>query len=165
MHFRTKDLMITVLPRADSSSTDSDKVCLWHTRICAAPSFCLNRTCLIGATLGAADCPATFLNPCPHASFELTVITICPHLTFTTQMTCPHATFTTQCVPASHEPFILNDREDLAVLRVELQETLKQLDKLEKTMPSGIRTADDKKRLLEGLKEVQDQVKNTSIDK
>lgn len=179
MHFRTKDLMITVLP-ASGMNPDLEKVCLWHTRICTAPSACQAQTCLVAATAGG-DCPATFLTPptsncCPHNTFRLVGPGPCGHLTYTLTLgTCPYATFTdwitcphtsyTQCFPHTAGAVVLNDREDLAALRIELQETLKALDKLEKTLPSGLATDDDKKMLLNGLEELRKRLERTPIDK
>jgi hypothetical protein len=65
-------------------------------------------------------------------------------------------------IPTLQDPWVLNDREDLVALRAELQDTLKQLTELEKTLPSGIRSKADADALERGLKEVLQQVGKTA---
>lgn len=163
MQFRTKDLLITVLPKSPVADADLARVCLWHTRICTAPTFCQFRTCMVGGSWG-----------CPHGTI------FCPRNTEGTGM-CPRNTErdvcgyanscgvggsacdpTIFCPGGSLDPWVLNDLEDLVTLRVELQETLKQLTELEKALPSGIRSKDDAAALERGLKEVLEQVGKTA---
>jgi hypothetical protein len=167
MQFRTSDLMITVLPKAGISDAELAKICLWHTRICTSPTFCHYRTCLVGATadyrVEDIGCPA-WLITCPHASAVQ-----CPRLPSRVPVGCGFANScgvggsacdpTVFCPGGSQDPWVLNDLEDLVVLRVELQEALKQLNELAKTLPSGIRSKADAEALKRGFEEVIKQVK------
>lgn len=149
MHFNTRDLLITLVPKARQSDPDLEKVCLWHTRICVSPSFCQFLTCLAGASLEPM--------PCPHASMGF-------QRGYGTPCNCPHTTIANQCFPVSHEPWVINDREDLLALRTELQEALKQLNDLRTKIPSGIRTPEEKKRVVGALTDALKQVRKARTD-
>jgi hypothetical protein len=72
---------------------------------------------------------------------------------------CDPASF---CPGGSHDPWVVNDLEDLATLRAELQETLSKLDALETTLPSGIQSLAHADELTRALKDVADQVSKTA---
>src|SRR5262245_13566289 len=123
MNFKTKDLMVTVLPKV----TDAElvKFCVFGTRICRSPTL----ICAHGNTL------------CTPCSFKISVCGVCSF-----QPTwCVHGTFgcgfqhscgpggsacdpTIFCPGGSRDPFVIENLEDLVTLRAELQETLRQLD-------------------------------------
>jgi hypothetical protein len=173
MLFRTKDLMITVLPRAAVSGDDVAKACLWETRICRSPSVCFYYTCLVGGTFpttGDIFCrphsvptywlQQTWQTDCTRPRTNPTFVGNQP---WGTDCTRPH-TLPPQwpcgpwshdpCGPWSRDPWVINDREDLEALRQELKETLEQLDDLEKDLPSGIRTKDEARQIESVLRQV-----------
>ncbi len=166
MQFSTKDLMITVLPKAGISNADLTRICLWHTRICTSPTFCQYRTCLVGGTLlgGLGTCVIS-CTKCTGGQTITTILHGClvgcgvAHSCGAGGSACDPTVF---CPGGSQDPWVLNDREDLVALRVELQDTLKQLNELEKTLPSGIRSKADAEALERGLKEVLQQVGKTA---
>jgi hypothetical protein len=130
MRFRTKDLMITVVPRVEAGiNPELKKFCLFDTRICVAVSH-------------------AFIATGPLATQPLGCRTSIPTL-------CTD-------VNISIEPLMLNDREDLAVLRVELQETLKQLDELEGQLPSGLGTKANAEAVTKALEGVMQQIRKAS---
>lgn len=164
MHFRTKDLLITVLPRYAGSNPELEKRCLLHTRICTAPTLCVAITCFAGGTINF---------PCPRATFwagRMGPPPDCPHTTYETDwtpfITCPKFSFTGTrftgiCAPVSQDPWVINDKEDLAILRADLDDTLEQLKELEKELPSGL--GNNAKEVAEGLSQVIEQIrKNTA---
>lgn len=166
MQFSTKDLMITVLPKAAVSNADLAKICIWHTRICTFPTFCHYRTCLAGGSWGCAYRSVA----CTHCTHGKTVPTIT--IAHGCLEGCGFANScgaggsacdpTIFCAGGSQDPWVLNDLEDLITLRAELQDTLKQLNELEKTLPSGIRSKAEAEALANGLKEVIQQVNKTA---
>lgn len=126
MRFRTKDLMITVVPRVPPGiDPDLENLCLLGTRICAAPLSHVLITC-----------------PCNS---------------------CPRTSIPTLCTDAAVtlDAWIINDREDLAVLRTELKETLKQLDQIQRKLPSGLRTKKNAKAVTDALGSLITQIKKT----
>lgn len=64
------------------------------------------------------------------------------------------------CPGASHEPWVINDREDLAALRDELNETIAKLNALEQTLPSGVRSIEEAQAVQHGLETVIERVQN-----
>lgn len=135
MRFRTKDLMITVVPRVEVGiNPDLKLVCLLETRICVAVSY--------------------WLTTCPRASqYQFGPCTDCPRTTVPTLCTDANVTL---------EPLMLNDRQDLAVLRVELKETLKQLDEIEGKLPSGFGDKEKAKEMADALEGVVKQIRKAS---
>lgn len=165
MLFRTKDLMITVLPKASVSSDELAKVCLWESRICRSPSVCLYNTCLVGGTfptLGDVFCGPHTL---PTFWLQQTLHTDCTRprtyppyggmQLWGNDCGRPHTNPPQLlCNPWSHDPWVINDREDLEALREELKDTLKQLEELEKDLPSGIRTKEEARQIESVLRQV-----------
>lgn len=136
--------MITVLPKAGEPDSDLAKQCLWHTRICAAPT-------LAGAGLPATPTPACCRTP-------VTAICGYAHSCGEGHSACDPTVF---CPGGSHHPWVINDAEDLAALRTELQETLKGLEKVATTLPSGIQSKDDAAALTTALNDALGQVAET----
>ncbi len=128
MRFLTKDLMITVLPRAGVSGADLPEKCYWQTRICMAPTYCQGET------------------------YEAAMTCRCPHNTWGTGSI------------TQEQAFVINDREDLIALRTELQETIDQLKKIQKTIPSGVKSEADAKKLAAALTEVSEQAMKSATE-
>lgn len=127
MQYRIKDLLVTVLP---GYVPDLDKRCLLHTRICTAPTLCVD-----GSLEGGMRPP-----------------TDCPHTTAPMRL----------CAPVSGDPWIINDKEDLAVLRAELKETLERLDQLETELPPGLPTKAKANEVIEDLRTVIRKIDETA---
>ena len=147
-HFRVKDTLVTVLPRADTAAGEElARLCIWRTRICIWPSIC------------RYTCWCSFVSPCRWAT--------CGHSVFERggcgfQRSCGAGG--SACDPTEFcfgtEPFVINDKEDLVTLRNELQETLKRLDEVEKTgLASGITSKAQADELERNLGEALEQVR------
>lgn len=159
MEFRTKDLMITVLPR----EADIAKACLLHTKYCINPTF----DC--GCSLKSPYTCRPFTHPCgfitdPCGPFTQVTCGLPSHC----QILSPWNT----CGPIS--PYcgggsicgysdirVIQRVEDIAAVREDLKATLKSLDDLEKSglppQPSAGELADVESRLESALKEVREQ--------
>jgi len=137
MNFKTKDLLVTVLPKVPD---DIAKLCLFHTYICKHPSIlCVQ--------------PCSFLPSCGHCSI---VFSRCLHCSI--HITCPTATCNPTYVRV--DPFVIRYSEDLVALRAELQETLRQLDAIQKEgLPSAIGSKAEADALEQSLNEALKQVK------
>ena len=138
MNFKTKDLLVTVLPKVPDP-----KACLLHSIVCRFPTFvCVQ--------------PCSFLPTC----FRWQSV-ICPGLT----VVCPHGTIVCPggsivCPGGSGDPFVIQYLEDLVALRAELQETLRQLDAIQKEgLPSAISSKAEADALEQSLNEALKQVK------
>lgn len=149
MHFKTKDLLVTVLPKA---SEDLLKACLFRTHICRNPTFCINATriceavsvCRVNSCGGITD----FCNPRSFGCFG---------------NSCGRGgsacDFTDLCPGGSFDPFVFEHIEDLVALKAELKETLTQLDAIEKQgLPSRISSMAEADALERSLKEALEQV-------
>jgi hypothetical protein len=156
MQFSTKDLMVTVLPKAGVSSAELAKICLWHTRICTYPTFCHFRTCLIGGSW-CGFCSLQI--SCAACSIAGTVGCGVFNSCGADRSVCDPTIF---CIGGSQDPWVIRDLEDLVTLRTELQDTLKQLAELEKSVPSAIRSKADADALERGLSEVIQQIRKTA---
>ncbi len=136
MRFRTKDLMITVVPRVEAAiNPELKQFCLMDTRIC------------VGAVSHEITCPRA------TATYDFGGCTGCPRTTVWTICTDPGFTLRT---------LIVNDRQELAVLREELQETIKQLDDIEKQLPTGFATKANAKAMADALDGVADKIRKAS---
>src|SRR6476659_2024844 len=123
MHFRTKDLLITVLPKAATPGGELAEVCLWETRICNSPTICVYRTCMVG---GTGMCPQRTTLCGPDTCIRRTPGTGVfgcgfAHSCGPGGSACDPTVF---CPGGSQDPWVINDLEDLAELRLELKETL-----------------------------------------
>jgi hypothetical protein len=86
-----------------------------------------------GAAVYLAKDAAEGFAPCPRASM----------------MFCPHTQYA----------WMLTDREDLVALRIQLQDALEQLEKLEPTLPSRVLAPAEADALEQGLNETIEQVR------
>ena len=150
MNFKTKDLMVTVLPKA--ANADLARVCLFHSQICRFPTFhtCPGITCF-GCTVHIS------FTTCLHCSFQITKI--CPPGTYCLPNT-GFPTFPPTCPGSFDPPFVIQHAEDLVSLRAELQDTLRQLDAIQKEgLPSSIGSKAEAAALEESLSAALEQVR------
>lgn len=151
MRFKTKDLMVTVLPQA--TEVEIAHACRLGTILCLHPTICVRPSCL-GLT--------RHCHPC-----SLFVSCLCTNLVtrvgcagFTVDPITPVCNPTIACGGGTREPWVIENLEDLVALRDELTQTLKELDAIEKEgLASGIRTAAEAEALERGLNEALDQVR------
>jgi len=163
MNFKTKDLMVTVLPKVTNEALA--KVCLLNTHICRHPTL----TCVHGCT---------FFVSCGHCSVQLSA---CGHCSYF--QTCLHCSVfgsggggcgfahscgpggsacdpTIFCAGGSRDPFVIEHLEDLVALRAELQDTLKRLDAIQKEgLPSSIGSKSEANALEQSLTDALEQVR------
>lgn len=178
MRFRTKDLLVTVLPKAEAASQELAKVCLLHTAACINPTLCH----IPSLCLSPTQCPYHTLCRIPTLCHHPSLCGPCSQLISCPGGTCIGGTcIQTQggcgffgscggpggsacdptyfCIGGSQEPWFLRDREDIVALRAELQETLKQLDELEKSGIEGeIRSKADAEAMERSLTEALEKV-------
>lgn len=163
MEFKTKDLLVTVLPKPDMADKELAKVCLLRTVICrnptihcAAPSLCftLTRTCHGNVTF--CRCTNYITWGCRPISFDgCTVFLSCGG---PGGSACDPTYIT--CFGGSRDPFVIEHLEDLVSLRGELQATLKSLDAIQKEgLPSAISSKTDAETLERGLTEALERVR------
>lgn len=137
MQFKTKDLLVSVLPKAATTVQDLDKICALHTLICRYPTLCAapTRVCF--------GCTIVISHPCT-----------CTHLASIPAVEGPDIVF------GPHpEPWVIRDSEDLAGVRKELQDTLAKLDAMEREgLPGNITTRAEAEALETGLKAALEQV-------
>ena len=170
MQFKTKDLLVTVLPKTEPA--DIARLCLFRTGICRYPTFHQGTCCLFNS--------CTIVSPCGHCSVQVTCIGCSIHFT------CPGGSCgvcsvlgtvgcgilgscgrggsacdaTDICPGGSQDPFVIRDVEDLAKLRTELKDTLKSLDEIEKEgLPTAIQSRAEAEALERSLTEALAQVK------
>jgi hypothetical protein len=148
MQFKTKDLLVTVLPAAKN-----DLLCLLGSGICRSPTvigchlyntFCghcslLRSICFCGSWQGTGG-GCHFFNSCggPGGS----------------------GCNPTYICYGTGDPYVIENLEDLATLRTELQATLKSLDAIEKEgLPGSISSKSEAEALERGLTEALEQVR------
>jgi hypothetical protein len=157
MRFKTKDLLVTVLPAAVDK--DIAKICLLHTKICKYPTFpcahgctfvptclCSLHTCGFCSFLHSGCFPCSFHPSCPGGS-------ICPF-----GSGCPGGS---GCgVSEDPGPYVIQYMEDLVALKADLQDTLKQLDTIQKEgLPSSIGSKAEAETLEQSLTAALEQVR------
>lgn len=153
--FKTKDLMVNVAPKAEVAEADLAKVCALHTYLCFAPTWCFHHTC----NPWLSHCPHHSIF-CYHCSFVPSLCGRCSQ--FISLVECPG--ITAECTAGSKitifDPTIfIRDREDIAVVREQLRETLAKLDELERGgLPGDIQTRAEAESIEAGLKEALEQV-------
>ena len=156
MQFSTKDLLVTVLPKAGASSLVAHK-CLFRTVICGFPTYCFHRTCLSGGSILCGN-QCSYLVSCHGCSI---------HVTGGCQLfnscggpggSACDPTYI-QCYGGSRDPFVIENLEDLVTLKAELVETVRQLEEVEKSAPGGLRSRADAEALERGLNDALDQVR------
>jgi hypothetical protein len=158
MNFKTKDLMVTVLPKV--TNPDLAKICLLQTHICRHPTFV---TC---------GCSLNITNNCGFCTFKPSFCGPCSFL-----VSCQHTggcgIFNScggpggsACDPTyfcfgSQDPYVIEHVEDIVALRAELQETLKQIDAIQKEgLPSSIGSRAEAAALEQSLNAALEQVRS-----
>jgi hypothetical protein len=147
MRFKTKDLLVTVVPKATIDVQDIAKICLLRTHICRSPSVCFSPT-LCGTCSFHLSCFCSL-----HGTFGCGFGNSCGP----GNSVCDPTIF---CPGGSREPWVIEDIEDLATIRRELQETVQQLDAIEKEgLPGSIKTKADAEALEASLTQALEQVR------
>lgn len=160
MQFKTKDLLVTVLPRAEISA-ELAKVCALHTLICINPTLCPHHTLCAQPSLCHQP---SFCGPC---SWQISCLGCSIHFTAGCgvlnscgpgRSACDPTIF---CPGGSREPWYIEHLEDLVTLRADLKETIAQLDRIEKGggLTSSVRTKADAETLEAGLTEALENVR------
>jgi len=173
MQFKTKDLLVTVLPKLEDA--EIAKVCLFHTFICKHPTLinCHHQTCILNTYTGCGRC--SLLITCFHCSQLGTLCNQCSILVSCIgcsvaisggcgfQNSCgPGGSAcdpTIFCVGGSQDPFVIKHLEDLVTLRAELQDTMKRLDAMKEGLTSAIGTKAEAESMERGLTEALEQVR------
>lgn len=147
MQFKTKDLLVNVLP---AGIAKENILCLFQTHICRSPT-------IIGC--------AIYGTWCGYCSRFVT----CGFCSVAFSIGCRGGScgpggsacdFTNICAGGSGDPYVIENLEDLATLRTELQATLKSLDALEKEgLPGSIGSKREAEALERGLTEALEQVR------
>lgn len=141
MQFKTKDLLVTVLPKAQVSEADIAKLCLLRTIICQYPTFHCRVTC-IAVSVNCLPCSHFFTRPCGLG-------------------TCGRSNCdpTVYCAGASID-FVIQNPEDLVTLKTELQATIKSLDAMQKEgFASSFGSKSQADEMERGLTEALEQVR------
>ena len=165
MHFRVKDTLVTVLPKADADAAgELAKICLFNTGICIHPSIhcpqlsCYHRTCFGCSYFRTCRwCSNYFTGDCGNCSLLASVGCGFLRSCGAGGSACDPTQF---CIAS--EPFVITDIEDLVTLRTELQQTLRRLDEIEKTGlagGSGITSKAQAEELERSLSEALEQVR------
>ena len=151
MEFKTKDLLVTVLPKAEISEKDLARICYLGTRVCLYPTY----RCPIHSVvcIWPSICP---IFTCGGCSIRFTAFEGCPgNSCGPGRSACDPTMF---C--AATEPFVLQNPQDLVTLRNELKRTLTQLDELEKTgLTGGLTSKAEADNVERSLTEALEQVK------
>ena len=155
MQFKTTDLFVTVLPKAEIDKQLA-KVCLLRTIICRNPTLLCNPASLncFKGSLGC-DLRPSLCGPCSfQGSFGCGAFGSCGG---PGGSACDPTYF---CAGASRDPFIIEHLEDLVTLKADLQATLKGLEAMQKEgLPSAIASKADADALERGLTEALEQVR------
>ena len=151
MRFKTKDLLVTALPQA--ANVEIAKLCLLQTFLCRNPSLC--------ASPSFCQAPSLHCTPC-----TLRISCFCSlHGTFGCGFGNSCGAGGSACDPTvfcgvTQDPWVIEDLEDLVTIRRELQETIKQLDAIEKEgVPSSIKTRAEADALEASLTQALEQVR------
>ena len=156
MQFKTKDLLVTVLP---AGIAKENILCLFQTHICKSPT-------IIGCAIHGTFCAlrATY---CGFCSLRVT----CGYCSIAFSgggcylfNSCGgpggSACDPTYICYGSGDPYVIENLEDLATLRTELQATLKSLDAIEKEgLPGSIGSKSEAETLERGLTAALEQVR------
>ena len=175
MQFKTKDLLITVLPKAEIVDEQLAQFCRVYTAICLAgtggcyasgggcyasgggcyASGCYASGCYAsGGGCYASGCYASgcyasgcYASGCYGGTCHPTIIN------------CYAGTLHPPCYGGSL-PFVVQNVEDLTRLKAELNDTLKSLDTIQKEgLPSSIRSKSEAEAMERGLSEALEQVR------
>ena len=161
MQFKTKDLLVTVLPKA-AIGEELAKICLLHTAVCINPTLCRQPSaCPVHSLCDARTlchqptvCHYPTLCQAPSVCHQPTICqqpTLCtPCSQLATCLGCsvqitggcgllnscgPGGSVcdpTIYCIGGSREPWFIEHVEDLVSLRADLKETSAALDRIEK---------------------------------
>lgn len=157
MDFKTKDLLVTVRPRATAGSEEAARVCVLRTLVCFHPTRCaVHSLCSPYTQIPCGPC-SRFIT-CHHCSFAFTggcqIFNSCGG---PGGSACDPTYF---CIGGSGDPFVIRYREDLTSLRADLKETLARLDAVEKGgLPSSIGSKAEAEALEDGLTAALEQVR------
>jgi hypothetical protein len=129
VEFRTKDLMITLLPSVEAQGVKG-ATCLGNSRYCLAPT---------------GVCPHGTMQPCGlYSRCGLT-----PYCQAQTYIGCQGQTYigcwglSPMPCDVSRDPLVIQSREDIRAVREELQADLKRLEELEKSgLPAQLESAE-----------------------
>ncbi|HEX4955152.1 MAG TPA: hypothetical protein VF017_17310 [Thermoanaerobaculia bacterium] len=177
MRFKTKDLLVTVLPQAERLDPELAKRCLLNTRICTSPTLCRAPSLCIQPTCAA---PSLQCHPAISQCARCSLLVSCGHCTQLQSIPCdcsliasiPCGGFScgggSACDPTlacGLSDIIIENIEDLVTIKNELRETLKALEQMEaKGLPSAFSSRDEaeaiEKSLEEALAQVRAQKKN-----
>jgi hypothetical protein len=157
MNFKTKDLMVTVLPRL--ANPDLAKICLLQTHICRHPTLTCARGCTFLLTNNCGLCSIR-ISLCGHCSLQFSCLQSGGCNFFNScgadRSACDPTIF---CFAS--DPFVIEHIEDLVAIRAELQDTLKQIDAIQKEgLPSGIGSKAEAAALEASLSEALAQVRS-----
>jgi hypothetical protein len=175
MRFKTTDLLVTVLPKAQLDK-DLAKACLLNTFVCRHPTFncggCSLFVSCVGCSQNVSCIGHTLCGPCSVAischgcSVAISFCGGCSRLASIgcgTNSCGPGGSAcdpTIFCPGGSRDPFVIEHLEDLVALRADLQETLKQLDAIQKEgLPSAIASKADAEAMERSLSAALDQVR------
>lgn len=175
MRFKTTDLMVTVLPKAEIDA-ELAKACLLHTWVCRHPTFncgCSIVPSCLGCSRHVSCLGHTYCGPCSVAAVSCggcsVAISLCNACSQLASLGCwggscgPGGSAcdpTIFCAGGSRDPYVIEHLEDLVALRADLQETLKQLDALQKDgLKSAIASKADADAMEKSLTEALDQVR------
>jgi hypothetical protein len=147
MQFKTKDLLVTVLPKAEISKEELAKLCFLRTMFCLHPTYHFCSPCTVRITWECGWCTRHTI-PCP----ALTCAVCSMHGT----IDCGASI----CAVGSGDPHVIKSPEDLATLKTELEATLKSLDSIEKEgLTPSIASKKDAEALERSLSEALEQVR------
>ncbi len=149
MQFKTKDLLVTVLPTPEAVGQELAKICLFRTYICRYPTFCYYGTFCKYLTCAALSCGycsqfgtfgCGFLRSCGPGGSACDPTIFCPG--------------------GSIDPFVIQHVEDLVTLRAELHDTLKKLDEIEKAgLPTTIQSRSEAEAVERSLTDALEQIR------
>ena len=154
MQFKTKDLLVTVLP---AGIAKENLLCYFFTHICRSPTIigCYIHGTLCGYHGTCGICSLRF-------SCEPCSVAISGGCHFFNSCGGPGGS---GCNPTyicygSGDPYVIENLEDLATLRTELQATLKSLDAMEKEgLPGSIGSKSEAEAMERGLTAALEQVR------
>lgn len=152
MQFKTKDLLVTVLPKAEISQAELAKYCLLRTIICRNPTLCANFSCGIAT----ANCGCSWLSPC-LCTVNFSHGCGFAHSCGPGNSACDP---TKICPGGSRDPFVIESLDDLTTLKTELQATLKTLDSIQKEgLTAPLASKKDAEAFERSLTEALEQVR------
>jgi len=171
MRFKTKDLMVTVLPEAGDAAVA--KACLLGTVICRHPTFCTGGTACLGGTFCGGGYPlyvSDFFRYSPRSLLaSCGFLASCLACSKGLSGGCGFGNscgrggsacdFTDLCPGGSIDPWVIEHIEDLTAIRAELVATLKQLDEMKSGLKSSIASKAEADSLESALNDALNQVR------